>query len=639
MINLFIKKVYLYEFPLINNMAKDSRLENEHCLEENCSGSLYNTNIRDKETRQLIYQCNYCGIQYTYDEWFAEFEEKTRPDSGSHEERKKTVNKMVADLKKIEEGEPVDQEAAKANIKGLVNNIGRRENVPHDPEAAKRNINARLGDMGKPPGYLVLSASFNDNPLFEAFVSEAEPKNQLRIVDVRLVGQQIPLGPVTVPVGKYTITAEYNSAYGLLTETKTAIIRSGETTNLEFNFTGSEETLRRSRATAPHPHGGSGPGNIHGHVTDSRGNPLQGVNVHLVGRDLEALADTTDETGYYRIDVGNLKGEFRVAAEIEGFKTRVKKNRRARDDKYQICNFKLESEGATRPTPEPTPPTPGPTSPGEIWGYVQDAKNDRPIPNATVNLPQLNRSTNTDTAGYYIFRDVRRRGATRVTVQATGYSQGSVTISRSHEDESSEVPTFKLNRAGGVPVPQRVSVGLGINFNRLIGSLTSIIIGLIVSALLKNPYFFFGFLFIGASILMPNTEDIGVVQRTMRRIRSQNSLRINQTQNRNDISDQEKIRLIRELVETEQRTLEIERLIGQRMERADRFRVNGILILKHLFKAFGTLSFVLAFVNTGLPFANILALVGAFVGYFAIGGYRLPVLGGGTAEPATGGTT
>ncbi len=648
-------------------MARDPRLENQECLEclkKGQNGKLINTDVRDPGTRQLIYSCNYCGRQYTYDEWFSEYEAVTRPEvPHSPEEAEKNVRRLISDLKK-REGEPINQEEAKRNIKDLFSRLGRRKDEPHDPKEAEKKIKQMYADlgrkenlsanpdarerinemmegMGRSPGTLVIRGFYDDAPIVDdAFISRAEPKNQLYSLGIQLVGKTLPTRPVEVPVGKYTITIEYTTPSGsVLEKTKSAIVKSQEITILDFNFSSSDKP---PKITGPHPHGGSGPGNIHGHVTDADGNPLQDANVYLLGGDLVNYNAITDHLGYYRIDVGNLKGEFRVAVNLYGYKTKIKKLQRARQDKYQICDFKLNpSEGAPAPpTPPgaPTPPgTPTPPTPyrGEIWGYVTDSKKDTPIRGATITLPQIlgpggPLSSTTGNDGYYIIRNVNRRGATRVVARANNYSQATQTISRAHPDESSQAD-FKLVRSGRVPVPDRVAVGLGVNFNRLVGSIISIIMGLIVSSLLGNPYFFFGFLLFGASILMPNAEDLHTVQRLMRAIRQRNSGRINWIQQSN-IPDADKIRQINEIVQTEVNSLNVERLlIG--MHRDDSFRVNGTLILKHLFKAAGILSFVLAFVNTGLPFSNILALIGAFVGYFAMGGYRLPTQQ--TTTPAT----
>lgn len=69
----------------------------------------------------------------------------------------------------------------------------------------------------------------------------------------------------------------------------------------------------------------------------------------------------------------------------------------------------------------------GPSSAGELSGRVTEASTGRPLPNATVRIPELNRAVQSDRAGEYRFSDLPA-GSYTVTAEYVGFGDSSDTV-------------------------------------------------------------------------------------------------------------------------------------------------------------------------------------------------------------------
>jgi len=159
-------------------------------------------------------------------------------------------------------------------------------------------------------------------------------------------------------------------------------------------------TLRESEVSFPvNP-------SIMGIVTDENGNPIEGAKVYVfyAGTDILVAEATTDENGFYRIDVPSEK-EYDVIIVKEGRLTgKIRLAVLEQDVIDDRCRVYLESEGFVRA---------GQrwyyvailrlAEGGKIYGYVYNSKTLEPIPNVkvTAKLDQYENYGVSDENGYY----------------------------------------------------------------------------------------------------------------------------------------------------------------------------------------------------------------------------------------------
>ena len=98
--------------------------------------------------------------------------------------------------------------------------------------------------------------------------------------------------------------------------------------------------------------------------------------------------------------------------------------------------------------------------------------------------------------------------------------------------------------------------------------------------------------------------------------------KIKQIRNDGSLSDEEKERRIANLVKQVKDATAAEAIVAKTP--ALKWAISPVAILKHLLKALGIALFIWGLASLTLPFAKLIALVAAFIGYFYIGGTKEP---------------
>lgn len=158
-----------------------------------------------------------------------------------------------------------------------------------------------------------------------------------------------------------------------------------------------------------------------------------------------------------------------------------------------------------------------------------------------------------------------------------------------------------------------------------VGGLVMIVAGLIVSSIMNIPLFIYAFLCLGISLILPQPEGMRSVYRKQKEIMRKYEEEINKAE-----TEEEKAKLLEEL----KSELEIQKMIGDikwgvfwRDPNATNIigRPNTpfhMMAFREFFRLLGIILFAWAFSTSAIPMARPIAIVIAFIGYFAVGGGR-----------------
>ena len=289
---------------------------------------------------------------------------------------------------------------------------------------------------------------------------------------------------------------------------------------------------------------------------------------------------------------------------------------------------KFPGTASPKPTidfPKPKPPEPPEDTEddggkGEIEGIVLD-ETKKPIQGASVKIRNWPEATTNKDGFFKINIQPKGTGYLRVVATKNGYAPGGATTKYIQKESDSDFVEIELKRKDKkrVKLPK---IGKPVPISNFIGLLIALLIGIIISAILGSVFLFFGFLCLAIHFLLPSAADTETFRYAMVLAKKDAYRKIKQIRNDGSLSDEEKERRIARLVKQVKDSTAAEAIVAKTP--ALKLAISPVAILKHVLKALGIALFIWGLASLNLPFAKLLALAGAFVGYFYIGGQKEP---------------
>ena len=258
-------------------------------------------------------------------------------------------------------------------------------------------------------------------------------------------------------------------------------------------------------------------------------------------------------------------------------------------------------------------------SEGIIEGIVSDSETKKGIKGAEVKIRNWPTAT-TDKEGTFKI-NIQGTGYLRVVATKDGYASGGATTKYIQKRTDSDFVEIELKRKDKkrVKLPK---IGKPVPISNFIGLLIALLVGIIISAILGSMFLFFGFLCLAVHFLLPSAADTETFRYAMILAKKDAYRKIKEIRNDSRLSDEEKERRIANLVKQVKDATAAEAIVAKTP--ALKWAISPVAILKHLLKALGIALFIWGLASLTLPFAKLIALVAAFIGYFYIGGTKEP---------------
>lgn len=196
-------------------------------------------------------------------------------------------------------------------------------------------------------------------------------------------------------------------------------------------------------------------------------------------------------------------------------------------------------------------------------------------------------------------------------------------LKASKKEQEKILPKYKetgLDKYLGEKIPsigeERFGVGRTIYGNyvtKVVPTLGSIIVGIVVFSIIGSFWFFAGFLALGFYFILPEPQDTYSVKKKIRDVKRywDNEIRRARTEKE-----------LEERLSNAEKALRIEKIVADVASEDTPF--NSLLLGKNIAKALAFLLFVIAFALSSLPLAGFISIIAAFILYFSIGGYHKP---------------
>lgn len=161
-------------------------------------------------------------------------------------------------------------------------------------------------------------------------------------------------------------------------------------------------------------------------------------------------------------------------------------------------------------------------------------------------------------------------------------------------------------------------------FKQVLPSIYFSVGGLVASALLGSPLFFFGALAFGVSIMIPKPENMDSIHNEAKRIKAFYENRLKEARRKKMPPE-----YVRNLIEEMKAEISLEKLIQKIANDVGKMgvmrKVRGAIIAKDVLKALGFLLIMFSLAtNTIIPLAGFVALILGFIAYFTFVPERLP---------------